>query len=418
MPIRRVAALLATVGAVGAGDLAADPDDRLYGRVRTTDGRVVEGYLRWDRNEATWADAIDGLKEIPAEWEREAESLDPEYAAQKRRERSLVAFGVRLTWDVDDGAGDLVSLTSIRLGHVRQLVPIDARSGRLTLSSGEEVVLRSSSTDLGRGMQALEIESEDGVVHEVEWREIDRVDFSEPPPGRAPPTTSRLYGIVETWSDLTLTGYVSWDRDESLDTDVLDGRADGEDYEIPFADIAGIEWASDRSARVLLESGEELELRGTNDVDRDNRGIEISDPGLGRAIVRWEDFKSVTFLAPDGPLPRPTYAPGDPLWGTVYAMDGRVIEGEVRWDNDESQAWEPLDGWYGDVDLDIEFGSIAEIDRVDADRVVVTLVDGRRLELEDSSDVDERNRGVFVKPEGRARRLVRWEDLDRVVFGR
>ena len=48
----------------------------------------------------------------------------------------------------------------------------------------------------------------------------------------------------------------------------------------------------------------------------------------------------------------------------------------------------------------------------------VTLVDGRSYELEDQDDVAEGNRGIYVKPEGRARRLVRWQDFDRVVLAR
>jgi hypothetical protein len=211
---------------------------------------------------------------------------------------------------------------------------------------------------------------------------------------------------------------VSWDLDEILGTDILDGRDSGEDHEIPFAEIRRIEWESDRSARVFLHSGKELELRGTNDVDRDNRGIEVSDPGFGRVIVKWEEFKSVDFGAAPAGLQRPSFDPGSPLRGTVTALDGRVIEGEVRWGNDEAQRWEFISGWHGDVDFDIEFGAIAEIRRVGEDRVVVLLRDGRRFELEDTPDVDDRHRGVFVKPDGRARRLVRWQDFDRVVFSR
>ena len=78
-------------------------------------------------------------------------------------------------------------------------------------------------------------------------------------------------------------GLTGWDLDEVVGTDVLDGRADGEDHEILFEDIEAIEWESDRSARVVLRSGEAMELRGTNDVDRENRGIEVYDPRLGRA---------------------------------------------------------------------------------------------------------------------------------------
>ncbi len=70
------------------------------------------------------------------------------------------------------------------------------------------------------------------------------------------------------------------------------------------------------------------------------------------------------------------------------------------------------------MDFDIEFGAIREIEKNGPDRVVVSLLGGRTLEIEDSNDVAEGNRGIFVKPPGRPRRLIRWRDLDRVVFVR
>jgi hypothetical protein len=98
----------------------------------------------------------------------------------------------------------------------------------------------------------------------------------------------------------------------------------------------------------------------------------------------------------------------------VHAADGRVIEGEIRWDNDETAAWESIEGWSGDVDLDVEFAAIRSIAKSAADGVTVTLLDGRTFALSGSASVDERNKGVFVKPDGRPRRLVRWRDFERL----
>lgn len=403
----------------GGKGFGSDVDpDRLYGRVITSNGDVFEGYLRWDRNESHWTDVLDGLKEIPLEWEQESERLDPEYAEEQRRRRSLVAFGVRLTWDVDDDRDAMLSESGIRFVHVRRLVPIDERSARITLTSGEEIILHSSSTDIGRAMRGIEIEVPGGSIIEVEWRELERVDFLSAQPGSPAPAARRLFASVDTWSDVAFTGYVSWDLDEILDTDILDGRGGGTDHEIEFRDIRRIEWASDRSARVLLRSGEELELRGTNDVDRSNRGIEVADPGVGRVIVPWDEFKSADFDVPIEHDPRPRFSPGDRMVGTVMAVDGRAIDGEVRWGNDETQLWEFLDVRYGELDFDIEFGAIAEIQKSGEDRVLVILRDGRRFEVEDTDHVDGRHRGIFVKPEGRARRLVRWRDFDRMILSR
>jgi hypothetical protein len=414
MGVTGIGAALALMLMFGSVD---DPAaDRLYGRVLTSDGRTVEGYIRWDRNESNWTDFLDGLKEIPADFVQEAERLDPEFAAAQRRQRSLVAFGVRLTWDEDDEADALTSTSAIRFGHLASLEALDSRSAMVTLRSGEQIRLSSSSTDIGRAMREIVVDVALGEDVEVEWSELERIDFVEAPASAPSPDAARLYGSVTTWGGLALTGYIAWDLDEILTSDLLDGREGREDYEVAFGDILQIDWESDRSARVLLKTGEELVLRGTNDVDRDNRGIEVGDPGFGRAIVRWEDFKSVRLMTPTAPVARPDFPPGAMLSGTVHALDGRVLEGEIRWDNDETQAWEVLDGWSGEVDLDIEFGAIREIDKVAPDRVVVTLRDGRTFELEDTDDVGEGNEGIFVKPEGRPRRLVRWRDLDRVVF--
>ena len=396
---------------------ALDPD-RLYGRVRTSEGETIEGYMRWGLTESHWVDVLDAFKQIPLEWEREAESLDPEYAEERRRARTLVAFGIRLTWDVDDDEDLRLSESGIRFIHVRSVVPIDARSALVTLTSGEELTLRSAPSNIGRTMRAVEVEVPGAEVIEVPWQDLERVDFMEAPARVPAPSDQRLFGTVETWSNATFTGFVSWDLDEIFDTDVLDGREHGVDREILFGDIRRIEWASDRSARVYLRRGDELELRGTNDVDRNNRGIEISDPHFGRLTVRWKDFKSIAFETPAQPTPRPSFEPGSPIWGVVMARDGRVIEGEIRWGNNKAQWWEFLDDWSGDLDFDIEFGAIQEMRKATEHRVVLLLRDGRRLEVEGTAEAEGRHRGVFVKPEGRARRLVRWRDVDRVVFSR
>lgn len=397
--------------------LAVGPDrapDRLYGRVLTVDGEVVEGFLRWDRNEASWADFLDGAKEIPLEHIREAERLDPEFAERRQRERSVVAFGVRITWDEDDQADPPAVDSGIRFAHIESLVVEDDRYARLRLRGGGEVRLRSASSDLGGGMRDLVIERTDGSVRELDWSDIDRVDFMPAPAGSGSPGTERLHGTVSTWGGLDLTGTIAWDLDEIFTDDILDGRSGGRDHEIRFGDIEAIEWESARSARVLLRSGEEMVLRGSNDVDRSNRGIEVSGTGFGRAVVRWEDFRSLRLHADRQPVAWPAFAPGDAVTGTVYARDGRAVQGAIRWNNVKTRAWELLGGWHDDTRFDIELGAIRSIAKVAPDRVVVTLHGGRTFELEDSDDVDEQNLGILVQQEGRASRLVRWRDFERL----
>jgi hypothetical protein len=88
-------AVTALMLAIRAGSLPQD--DALYGRVTTTDGEVVEGYLRWDRNEAGRSDFLDGRKEIPIEYIREADPacarrLDHRGGSSKRDDRAAVRW--------------------------------------------------------------------------------------------------------------------------------------------------------------------------------------------------------------------------------------------------------------------------------------------------------------------------------------
>lgn len=416
-------------------------DARLYGRVTTTDGRVVEGWLRWDRNEASRNDFLDGAREISREVLREAERLDPQYGEEMRRKRSLVAFGVRITWSEDDLAPPPTVPVAVRMSRIAEIRPLEGRRAVVVLVGGEEVELVASSSDLGPGMRDVVVEPHPGSVATFEWKELARVELLLPPEGVEPPEERRLHGTVVTRSGMEFTGLVSWDLDEAFPSDVLDGRDDRGDIDIPFVDIRAIEPVDDRSARVMLRSGGERILRGTNDVDRRNRGVEVVDASLGRVVVAWEELARVELHDPvdglDGPdggdapiadpdvsasAPDRSKAPAPPgqsgaLRGTVFARDGRTLSGALRWGHDEEREWELLDGRLDGALVGIELASIREIRPDGPDGALVVLRDGRTVRLHGTDDVGQGHRGVFVTPEGRARRLVRWADVERVVLG-
>ena len=415
--------LLSVAGAIGLAlslgpqsDAELDPSaDRLYGIVLTTDGERVEGFLRWDRNETHWADFLDGRKEIPRVHAEEAERLDAELRARRERERSITLPSVRITWDEDDMSPPEVSASAIRFAHIRTLEVIGRRRVALTLHSGDRIELLSRSSDLGPSFRGLVVEDAARGAVEIEWADLARVDFAAAPPGRAAPAGRRLHGTVATRSGLQLTGFIAWDLDETLSTDVLDGRRDREDVRIAFADIASIARENRSSARVTLLSGAGMVLDGSNDVDSRNRGIEITDPSFGRAIVQWDEFVSLE-LRPRSRADRPPLTRVDRLRGSVVAEDGRRVIGFVRWDNDEEAAWEVLDGRSESVDFAIDFGLVRQIVRSGAGAARVTLADGRTFALEGTTDIGEENRGIFVETEGRETVLVRWREFVSATF--
>ena len=408
------------LGAVLALTLLAETsydgvEARIYGRVLTSSGELHEGFLRWE-GAASWVDFLSGDKELSEDFQKEAETLDPDFALAQRRARSIEAFGVRLTWDEDDSADPVISPSAVRVGHLTSIVQLDRGRARLRLKSGLEIHMARLDNGGGDRLRTLTIEGARGEETELRWQQIDRIDFMSAPLGTTQPAATRLHGTVITKSGQENTGYVAWDLDEVLTADVLDGRQNGEDYEVEFGDIARIQWESERSARVTLRTGEKLVLRGTNDVDRDNRGIAVST-AFGQAKVLWDDFREIRFHAPtsDG-VTRDAFSGGAALVGTVESVDGRVLVGEIRWDNDETADWESLDGSGGGVDFFVEFEKIRSIVRNRPHGVTVALRDGGSFDLQGADDVTDRNRGIFVKPEGRTRRLIRWRDFKRVVF--
>ena len=404
--------------ALATGAHEAPPDDRLYGRVYTSGGHVYEGYLRWSPNEGSWADFLNGNKEIPWENLREADELDEEYSRERRRSRGIRFFGIRITWDENDD--EVTSArSSIRFGHVRTLEVLSRRSAILVLKSGEEVEFRGGSSDIGRSLRALIVEDPEAGEIELKWRDLETIDFMEAPSDVGEPSASRLYGTLRTYSGLAFTGYVAWDASEILGSDVLDGEEDGRSRRIPFDRIASIERAGSSAARVVLRNGEGLTLRGTNDVNDGNRGIAISDPAMGQVVADWDDFESITFHEPS--LAGGSYGDfdgGRRLYGVIETERGQEFEGFIRWDNDEEYTWEVLDGESGGLEFDIEFGQVDTVRKLGSWGAEVRLLDGRTFELEGSNDVDRDNKGIFVEQDDGTTVLVRWDDFDQMTLAR
>ncbi|HUG42519.1 MAG TPA: hypothetical protein VMM12_18795 [Longimicrobiales bacterium] len=385
---------------------------RLYGRVATEDGRMYEGFLRWGTNEAGWYDILHSNKRIPERNRRDAERLGWEPGERKNR---IEIFGVGITLPGGRASISRSAQSGIRFGHLSSLERLGSSRARVVLRSGEELELHGGG-DLGSSLGRISVEDARGGIVQLAWSDLRAVDFM-PTPARASAMGERLWGTLITRDGDRFTGYVAWDIDEALTTDVLDGEAEGRDRKIPFSDIRVIARNSSRSARVLLESGEDVVLSGTNDVNDSNRDILVADPALGEVRVAWEELDRVEFSRPPGGAGLPAFDGGRRLRGTVETVRGERHAGLIRWDNDEEYTWEILDGELRrGIDLDIEFGAIASIERQGFRTSVVTLRDGRRFELGNSNDVDENNKGVYVERADSGLVLVPWDSFRRVSF--
>jgi hypothetical protein len=71
----------------------------------------------------------------------------------------------------------------------------------------------------------------------------------------------------------------------------------GVKFQILFGNIARIDRRSEASAKVTMRDGLSFELSGSNDVNDENKGIEVIAPDGSSTEVPWEELASVDFTA-------------------------------------------------------------------------------------------------------------------------
>ncbi|HSR70292.1 MAG TPA: hypothetical protein VLU25_20350 [Acidobacteriota bacterium] len=406
--IRILALVSALAGCLSAAAASTADGDRLYGRITLADGEVLEGFIRWGGTETAWVDLFNGGKRISEEHMRQLKELMPEH----EEEKPTYFLGLRL----DDGDEDSNRRASaVRFGQIRSIEILNRSDARLTLRSGRQITYYAGSNDMGTALGTSVIEDAEKGEVKLRWRGVERIDFKAPPQGARSKVGSRIHGVLTTEQGETFTGYITWDRDESLSNEELDGEQDGEDYSLPFSQIASIEKESRRASKVKLKDGRELVLSGTNDVDNDNRGIVVAVPEWGEVIVPWRDYRSLVLQDPEKPLLYDDFTESAPLRGTVTDESGKTYRGQIRWDNDESYTWETLDGEQDDWSYSLLFSAIESIEKTNRG-ARVKLRQGPTFELEDSADVDEDNNGIIVELDDGRRVLVRWKDFQQAVF--
>lgn len=408
-------------------DVVSEADGRIWGRVETVSGQAYEGFVRWGTGGGSWVDLLASSKDLTAgeylAWNDRTGSPEPV------PERVVEYGGYRISFP--DHLSDFPSSaeSGIRFGHIRRIRVRGEAGATLELKSGQVLELSGGGADLGRGRWEILVEEPGGRGVTVVSSTVLAVEFGAAPTGVASPSGRRLHGTVKDRWGNEYTGFIAWGADKILDTDLLEGREGPTRRQIPFGRIAAVE-KTEVGARVALTDGPSIEMAGPGDVGTGSRRILVSDPGLGWMEVRWRDLESVRFHPPSRTPAYEDFDGGRPLMGTVVTREGHELTGRIRWDADEEDSWELLDGSREGVSFDVELGHVATIERlleqavtvsvgagvaVDRERrdgVRATLRDGRVLELTGSNDVSRNNKGIWVRPDPESEWIaVRWEDF-------
>jgi hypothetical protein len=403
-------ALLIGLTAVGLWFLlpadASAESGRIYGTIRTVDGDEFEGWIRWDKNEAFWDDILDGTKE------RSTRKYRRKYHGRSSDRRTIGDLA-------RDGLFYSIGSSrqsEVKFGHIKSIVPLSSSDALIVLKSGLEFEM--SGADVGSGVREIMINDlKEGEIY-FDWDDIDEVDFKKEP--REPDTgVERLYGKVLTRNGDEYVGWIEWDVDEVLSTDVIDGdEGSRRNRKIRFDKIKSIERRSRSSSIVTLKSGKSMRLSGSNDVNSENRGIRVKSDELGRVSISWSDFDRLDLMpVPKDKLPKyDSFDGGHDIEGTVYTEDGEQYTGKIVWDEDETYTWEHLNGDYDDDAVVIEFANIDTIEKRSRRGSIVTTKSGRNIELRGSNDVDSDNNGIVVTMDDGDEVEIDWYDFDRAKF--
>ncbi len=405
--IKFLTIVLAGILLIAAFSYAKD-NGRIYGKITTVDGDTFKGPIRWDKNEGNWVDVLDGTKEM----DRRDRRSKRKYS---RRRSNFEIFGISV------GTGGSVyysgnAQSGIRFGHIEKLEVLDDNSAMLYLKSGEQVEMYNGSTDIGTSIREIVIEDENEGEIELVWDDIEMIEFSDSDDNFNSVFGDRLYGTLTTRRGDEFTGFICWDVDELFYNDILDGDNKGRSRKIKFGKIDTIERYSSSGATVILKNGDDLLLKGTNDVNESNSGIIVSDPSFGQIIVKWNEFDNVKFYEPSEKIKYSQFDGGKPLKGTVYTEDGDEFTGRIRWDDDEEYTWELLDGNFRKIAFDIEFGKIKSIEKRSYKSSIVTVLDGRSFRLSGSNDVDDDNKGIIIFLDDGEEIEIDWDDFEKVEF--
>ncbi len=393
---------LTILAAVSYEASAGDDEGFIYGKVTTRSGETYTGALRWGKQECFWDDIFNANKEENPWTKYLKRDKD-----KKKGEREYDFFGIKVKKYLGIAS---IHMFITQFGDIESIKVRQGNNAVIFMKNGSEYDV-SGYGDVGESI--LILDDNLGKI-KLKWKSIRYIEFMDTP-RKVKREGYRLKGKVKT-REMELYGYVMWDAEECISSDILDGDSEDGDMEIEFGNIRSIKRRGSRASQVTLKDGREYELHGSNDVNSENRGIFVYDPRYGKIEVCWDGFVEVIYEDKDDSGPDyKSYKPMGKLTGTVKTIQGDRFRGEIVYDLDETEGFEILNGKLEDMEFNIPFRNIAKIEPKGRYSSIVKLKNGETLRLDDSQDVSSKNDGILVfNDEGYE--YIEWEDVELIEF--
>lgn len=409
--MKLLAAILAVFASVFMkSPLSAQEDERsvlIYGTIETIDN-TYKGYIRWGTEEVFWFDFFNARKE-----------KNDYYKDNIRKKEDKKTSWFDIDWNIasiwEDKKPGVLHEFSCQFGDIRQFRVTGSNQAIVQLKNGVEVPVDGTGfNDMGTSVVIMDEEIGKVIVR---WSKIDKITFSDGAASRGDIHGNYIYGTVNTYRKGSFSGFIQWDVDERLTSDMLDGDNQDGDVSIAFGKIKKIEKYRNGS-KVNLHSGREFYLTNSNDVNSENRGILVIMDGIGEVKVPWSSFESVEFKKPDKSIfTYNSFEAPKGLEGTVYLHDNETHSGKIIYDIDEVWEMETLEGDDDDVKYRIPFRYIKKIEPKNYAYSMVTLRNDNKLLLGGGRDVSDDNDGLLVLKSGsKEADFIDWNKISEIVF--
>ena len=393
--------------------VAANPEPIIFGTVIGMNGQTYTGSIRWGDQETFLSDIFNGRKIATVGIEHLSDDEIAELTDHQTGPQATLG-DIQITLKPIFGKNIELPYFNVPFGSVK-LLEIDDKKNLFTatLQDGSTIVSDgSSSNDLSSDIFVKNLQ---GETKEFELNELSLIIFSKAP-AAALPFGDGIYGTV-TSSIGTFEGRVMWDKDERLTYEKLDGEDESQEHAVLFSDIKSIEKNGNFSI-VVLRNETTMNLTGTNDVNKGNRGIWIDNPDLGRVEIEWSQFKklviedvSVKWLDFDD------YASiTKPLKGQVELKDGSTLEADsITYDMNQQSSSELIDVDVNKANREIPFRIIQKINVINEQAVGFMLQDQTTILAYGNRSVTRENNGILIRNQG-TYRWIPWEQVQTVTF--
>ncbi|MFY0608497.1 MAG: hypothetical protein JXR10_17395 [Cyclobacteriaceae bacterium] len=396
-----VVALLAILQEVKA----QDSDGYIYGRVITIDDEY-EGRITWGKEETFWHNYFNASKTNKSAYKEKAGNRDEDW------DWTDFDWAFRAIWE--DKVSTLHQF-SCQFGDIQSIENVGRSEVVLTLKNGFRMKLDGRGyNDIGATIYITDRYDNNAKIN---WDRVEKVEFSSAPAGLRVRDAKPIYGTVNTLGKGSFTGFVQWDHDERIQTDKLDGDFKGDDLSISFSSIERIERAGRGGCDVLLKSGREYYLTGTNDVNTGNRGIIVYVPEMGRVDIPWVHFRSLDLIDTESTGPSyDDYKRPKGISGSVLTVRNEQYTGKIIYDLDEEWELETLDANDDGVAYEIPFRFVDKITPKNHSFSQVAIKNGMVLLLGEARDIDERNDGLMILDKRNQETHVKWNQIVEIKF--